>query len=70
MMMKKCEVWKVVLFTASHGAVPSEIIDDDHEQVFKTTRDGPVPLTANLAAQNLNPQIHADFVSYLLCPVE
>ena len=55
MMMKQCEVWKVVLFTASHGAVPSEIIDDDHEQVFKTTRDGPVPLTANLAAQNLNP---------------
>ena len=39
----------------------SEIIDDDHEQVFETTRDGPVPLTANLAAQNLNPWIHAQF---------
>ena len=39
----------------------SEIINDDHEQVFETTRDGPVPLTANLAAQNLNPQIHAQF---------
>ena len=39
----------------------SEIIDDDHEQVFEMTRDGPVPLTANLAAQNLNPQIRAQF---------
>ena len=39
----------------------SEIIDDDHEQVLETTRDGPVPLTANLAAQNLNPWIRAQF---------
>jgi len=39
----------------------SEIIDDDDEQLFETTREGPVPLTANLAARSLNPRIRAQF---------
>jgi hypothetical protein len=33
----------------------SEIIDDEEEQVFEATREGPIPVTSNLTAQSSHP---------------
>jgi hypothetical protein len=39
----------------------SEPIEDDLEQVFEATREGPVPITPNSTARSSNPRIRAQF---------
>ena len=39
----------------------SEILEDDNEQVFEATSEGPVPITPNLTAKQTSPRIRAQF---------
>ena len=39
----------------------SEIIDDEEEQVFEATREGPMPVTPNSTARGSHPRICAQF---------